>query len=63
LYPGKLIYGILPSLLGGIAEGFFSVKPPALLLMLGLDIKSLLTINFFSSLRIEEGVVLRLNFI
>ena len=33
------------------------------LLMLGLDIKSLFTMSFLSSFRIEEGVVLRLNLI
>ena len=63
VYPGKLIYGIFPSVVLGIDVGFLKVNPPARLLILGFDIKSLFTINFFSSLRIDEGVVFRLNLI
>ena len=39
------------------------VKILVALLILGFDIRSLFTMSFLSSFRIEEGVVLRLNLI
>ena len=43
--------------------GFLIVKILVALLMLGFDIRSLFTMSFLSSFRIEEGVVFRLNLI
>jgi hypothetical protein len=42
---------------------FLIVKILVALLMLGFDIRSLFTMSFLSSFRIEEGVVFRLNLI
>jgi len=46
-----------------VVFGFLIVKILVALLMLGFDIRSLFTMSFLSSFRIEEGVVFRLNLI